>query len=82
MPPEADVLDTGGAGFIGSHVADGLIGRGHDVVVFDELSGGVEANVRERATFVRGTVAEPAAVDELPRPDCRRAPGRSAYSAW
>jgi UDP-glucose 4-epimerase len=61
----ADVLVTGGAGFIGSHVADGLIARGHDVVVFDDLSGGVEANVPERATFVRGSVAEPAAVDEL-----------------
>jgi UDP-glucose 4-epimerase len=61
----ADVLVTGGAGFIGSHVADGLIARGHDVVVFDDLSGGVEANVPERATFVRGSVAEPTAVDEL-----------------
>ena len=61
----ADVLVTGGAGFIGSHVADVLIARGHDVVVFDDLSGGAEVNVPRHATFVRGSIADPAAVDDL-----------------
>ncbi len=61
----ADVLVTGGAGFIGSHVADVLIAAEHDVVVFDDLSGGFEENVPAGATLVRGSVADPAAVDEL-----------------
>ena len=38
-------LVTGGAGFIGSHVADELLTRGHKVVVLDDLSGGFEDNV-------------------------------------
>jgi len=40
------VLVTGGAGFIGSHLADRLAGSGHDVLVFDSLARpGVEANL-------------------------------------
>ncbi len=34
------ILVTGGAGFIGSHVAEALVARGHDVTVLDDLSGG------------------------------------------
>jgi UDP-glucose 4-epimerase len=34
------ILVTGGAGFIGSHLVDSLIERGHDVVVYDNLSSG------------------------------------------
>ena len=56
---------TGGAGFIGSHVADALIARGHDVVILDDLSGGGEVNLPEGATFVRGSVADAAVVDAL-----------------
>lgn len=43
------ILVTGGAGFIGSHVADALIDRGYEVHVLDDLSGGREANVPDRA---------------------------------
>ena len=39
------ILVTGGAGFIGSHVADALISRGHEVTVLDDLSGGFRENV-------------------------------------
>jgi UDP-glucose 4-epimerase len=39
------ILVTGGAGFIGSHVADGLLARGHDVAVVDNLSAGNRANL-------------------------------------
>ena len=52
------VLVTGGAGFIGSHVADGLIARGHEVYVLDDLSGGFRENVPAAATFVEGNIAE------------------------
>jgi len=45
------VMVTGGAGFIGSHVVDALIGAGHDVVVVDDLSTGKEENVNPSAAF-------------------------------
>ncbi len=45
------VLVTGGAGFIGSHVADRLVEEGCEVHVLDDLSGGVRENVPEGATF-------------------------------
>jgi UDP-glucose 4-epimerase len=45
------VLVTGGAGFIGSHVAEHLLARGHEVAVVDALSGGRRENVPEGARF-------------------------------
>ncbi|HNR30000.1 MAG TPA: NAD-dependent epimerase/dehydratase family protein [Candidatus Hydrogenedentes bacterium] len=45
------ILVTGGAGFIGSHVADAYIAAGHEVVVVDNLSTGARANVPAAATF-------------------------------
>lgn len=59
------VLVTGGAGFIGAHVARHLLDAGHDVVVLDDLSGGYEANVPDGATFVHGSVTDAELVDEL-----------------
>ncbi len=41
----ARVLVTGGAGFIGSHIVDALVERGHEVRVFDNLSNGFRANL-------------------------------------
>jgi UDP-glucose 4-epimerase len=49
-------LVTGGAGFIGSHVADILINQGHDVLIVDELSGGFLENVPAHARFVKASV--------------------------
>ncbi len=45
------VLLTGGAGFIGSHVAERLLARGHQVDVVDNLSSGKRENVPEGARF-------------------------------
>jgi UDP-glucose 4-epimerase len=59
------VLVTGGAGFLGSHVADALVERGHRVTVFDDLSGGFHSNVPAAARFVQGSVADAPAVDAL-----------------
>ncbi|MFH0737388.1 MAG: NAD-dependent epimerase/dehydratase family protein [Candidatus Micrarchaeota archaeon] len=44
---------TGGAGFIGSHLADALISEGHEVYVIDNLSSGSKANIPEKAVFMK-----------------------------
>jgi UDP-glucose 4-epimerase len=56
----ARVLVTGGAGFIGSHVADALLARGHEVLVVDDLSTGRRENVPERARFIQGDLRDEA----------------------
>ncbi len=61
----AKVLVTGGAGFIGSHVADALIARAHQVTVLDDLSGGYRDNVPAAAEFVEGSVTDVAIIDAL-----------------
>jgi UDP-glucose 4-epimerase len=58
-------LVTGGAGFIGSHVADELLALGHKVVVLDDLSGGFEDNVPKESTFVRGSILDHELIDRL-----------------
>ncbi|MEJ7843924.1 MAG: NAD-dependent epimerase/dehydratase family protein [Rubrobacter sp.] len=45
------ILLTGGAGFIGSHIADRLLERGHEVAVVDDLSSGKRENVPDGARF-------------------------------
>ena len=45
------ILVTGGAGFIGSHVADGFIENGHDVIIIDNLSTGKKENIPDKARF-------------------------------
>jgi len=54
---------TGGAGFIGSHVATLLVAEGHDVLVIDDLSGGFEENVPCGARFEKRSIQEP--LDDL-----------------
>lgn len=58
------VLVTGGAGFIGSHVADAYLARGHRVWVVDNLSSGRLANVSAGVEFVRMDIRD-AALDGL-----------------
>jgi UDP-glucose 4-epimerase len=50
------VLVTGGAGFIGSHVADHLLERGHEVAVVDNLSTGERGNVPGEARFYEADI--------------------------
>lgn len=45
------ILVTGGCGFIGSHLTDKLIEKGHDVVVIDNLSTGNKENLNPKADF-------------------------------
>jgi UDP-glucose 4-epimerase len=47
------ILVTGGAGFIGSHIVDALIEKGHEVVVVDNLSAGKLENVNKKAKFYK-----------------------------
>ena len=54
----AKVLVTGGAGFIGAHVAEVLLSHQHSVTVLDDLSGGFIENVPEGAAFVKGTILD------------------------
>ena len=69
-------LLTGGAGFIGSHVADALVTRGDEVVILDDLSTGRRANVEHLAAsggveLFEGSVTDGVLVDELVgRSDC------------
>ena len=58
-------LVTGGAGFMGSHVADHLLALGHDVVVLDDLSGGFRENVPAKATFVQGSITDHELINRL-----------------
>jgi len=58
------VLVTGGAGFIGSHVADRLLADGHDVVILDDLSNGHVENLQPNARFYQMDLHSPW-IDEL-----------------
>ena len=59
------VLVTGGAGYIGSVVAEELLQAGHDVVVFDNLSRGHRQAVPKNAELVVGDLADRACLDQL-----------------
>jgi UDP-glucose 4-epimerase len=61
----SNILVTGGAGFIGSHVAANLIGRGHDVTILDDMSGGFPDNVPEGAELVVGSINDVDLVNSL-----------------
>lgn len=59
------ILVTGGAGFIGSHVADALLAAGHEVLILDDLSTGRRTNVPARANFVQGDIRDAGVVAKV-----------------
>ncbi len=50
------ILVTGGAGFIGSHIADAFLKRGHSVDILDNLSTGREENIPAEARFYKHSI--------------------------
>jgi UDP-glucose 4-epimerase len=58
-------LVTGGAGFMGAHVAEHLLGMGHRVVVLDDLSGGFIENVPPGAIFSETSLLDHDGIDAL-----------------
>jgi len=56
-----NILVTGGAGFIGSHVVEAYLAAGDDVTVLDDLSTGKREHVPPGAKFVQADVRSPAA---------------------
>jgi UDP-glucose 4-epimerase len=63
---------TGGAGFIGSHLVDALVGRGDDVVVVDSLATGKGERLNNTASLVVGDIRDGSMLDETfreARPD-------------
>ena len=53
MSPPVRILVTGGAGFIGSHVADAYLAAGHEVAILDNFSTGRQENVNPAAMVFR-----------------------------
>lgn len=62
---KTNVLVTGGAGFIGSHVVRHCLGMGFNVVAMDDLSGGFEDHIPEGAHFVKGSVTDHELITDL-----------------
>lgn len=58
------LLVTGGAGYIGSVVAELAVQAGHEVVVIDDLRAGSRAAVPPECAFVRGSIGDPVALEQ------------------
>jgi UDP-glucose 4-epimerase len=59
------ILVTGGAGYVGSVVADGLLNAGHEVVVLDNLQQGHQDAVPKRAQFILADICKPTGLDKV-----------------
>jgi UDP-glucose 4-epimerase len=59
------ILVTGGAGFIGSNIADALIERGYEVVILDNLSTGFKENIHPKAKFYKASICDDKIVAEI-----------------
>lgn len=81
------ILVTGGAGFIGSHLVDVLLGEGHEVIALDNLFTGTKENIERhrdnpRFEFIRHDVTEPILleVDEVYHLACPASPVHYQYN--
>ncbi len=61
----ANVIVTGGAGFIGSHLVDMMISEGHQVTVIDDLSTGTKDNLNQKASLKVLDICSPEAAIEI-----------------
>lgn len=62
-----NILVTGGAGFIGSHIVDAYLREGHTVTIIDDLSSGRKENINPQATFYKMDIQEDAVADIFAR---------------
>lgn len=83
----ARVVVSGGAGFIGSHLCDVLLGQGHEVIAVDNLFTGTKRNIRHMASdpnfeFIRHDVTEPILLecDQLYHLACPASPVHYQYN--
>jgi UDP-glucose 4-epimerase len=53
-----NILVTGGSGFIGSHITDAYISRGHDVIIIDNMSSGVKEYINPKAKFYKMDICD------------------------
>jgi UDP-glucose 4-epimerase len=60
-----NILVTGGAGFIGSHIVDAYIKNNHNVVIIDDMSKGQKEFINPKATFYHKSIADPDLADIL-----------------
>lgn len=63
------VIITGGAGFIGSHIARRLRDTGYDVVIIDNLVTGNINNIPHEVEFIEGDISKKKLIGSLPRKD-------------
>ena len=59
------IIVTGGAGFIGSWVCDTYIENGHDVLIIDNLSSGLEENINKKAKFINCDIRNYSEVEKI-----------------
>lgn len=62
---EMNILVTGGAGFIGSHIVDAYIEQGHHVTIVDNMSSGNKRNINPKAYFLQADINDTKTMKEL-----------------
>ena len=73
-----NILVTGGAGFIGSHIGDVLIDKGYEVVAIDNLSSGKRENKNRKAKLYVVDICDIGVEDIFYKPYCDDSCGQKA----